>query len=129
MPVTSGLSLAALAQHTSTIGIGGMVFLLPLYNPMRLAQDAAMLDQLSRGRLEFGVSIGVREHEFLRWMTSWSQRRAMGVEALDIIDQAWTEDSVTYDGEFWEFDEVIPLLDPTKSLILPSGLLAQAKPL
>ena len=104
--------LAALAQHTSTIRIGGMVFLLPLYNPMRLAQDVAMVDQLPRGRLEFGVGIGVREHEFLRWKTPWSQRRAMGVEALEIIEQAWTEDSVTYDGEFWQFDEVIPLPRP-----------------
>ena len=104
--------LAALAQRTNTIRIGGMVFLLPLYNPMRLAQDAAMVDQLSHGRLEFGVGIGVREHEFMRWKVPWSQRRAIGSEALEIIKKAWTEESVTYDGEFWKFDEAIPLPRP-----------------
>ena len=51
--------LSALAQNTSTIRFGAMIFQLPFYNPLRLAQDAAMLDQLSRGRLEFGAGIGV----------------------------------------------------------------------
>ena len=71
-----------------------MIFQLPFYNPMRLAQDTAMLDQLSRGRLEFGAGIGVLEHEFIRWGLDFHQRRAMSEEALEIIRQAWTQDSV-----------------------------------
>ena len=104
--------LAALAQHTSTIRIGGMIFLLPFYNPMRLAQDVAMVDQLSRGRVEFGAGVGVREHEFMRWNIPWSERRDMGLEALEIIEKAWTEESVTYEGKYWKFDEAIPLPSP-----------------
>ena len=104
--------LAALARHTSTIRIGGMVFPLPFHNPMRLAQDNAMVDQLSRGRVEFGVGTGPREHEFMRWNMPFSERRAMAMEALEIIEKAWTEESVTYEGKYWQFDEAIPLPKP-----------------
>ena len=104
--------LSALAQRTSTIRIGGMIFLLPFYNPMRLAQDVAMIDQLSRGRVEFGAGVGVREHESMRWKIPWSERRAMGREALEIIEKAWSEESVTYEGKYWSFDEAIPLPVP-----------------
>ena len=104
--------LGALVQRTSTIRLGVMIFPLPFYNPMRLAQDVATIDQLSRGRLEFGVGIGTREHEFVRWSLPFDQRRAMTAEALEIIKKAWTEESVTYDGEFWKFDEAIALPRP-----------------
>ena len=105
--------LSALAQRTKTIRLGVLVFPLPFYNPMRLAQDAAMVDQLSRGRLEFGVGIGTRPHEFLRWyLPDFSERRAMATESLEIIEKAWAEGSVTYEGKYWQFDEAIPLPRP-----------------
>ena len=50
--------LCALAQHTSRIRIGAMIYQLPMHNPMRLAQEAAMLDHLSQGRLDFGAGLG-----------------------------------------------------------------------
>ena len=89
-----------------------MVFPLPFHNPLRLAQDNAMVDQLSRGRVEFGVGTGPREHEFTRWNLPFSERRAMAIEALEIIEKAWTEESVTYEGKYWQFDEAIPLPRP-----------------
>ena len=104
--------LAALAQHTSTIRIGGMIFLVPFYNPMRLAQDVATVDQLSRGRVEFGAGAGVGQLEFKRWKLPFHERRAMVQEALEIIEKAWTEESVTYEGKYWQFDEVLPLPRP-----------------
>ena len=61
--------LAAVAQHTSVIRIGTMIYQLPLHNPMRLAEEAAMLDHLSRGRFDFGAGLGTHEHEFMRWNT------------------------------------------------------------
>src|SRR5205823_5263156 len=87
--------LCAVAQHTSRIRLGTMIYQLPLHNPLRLAQDAAMLDHLSRGRLEFGAGLGTHEHEFMRWNTSFAERRAMGDEALELILKAWTEETVT----------------------------------
>ena len=104
--------LSALAQCTSTIRFGAMIFQLPFYNPLRLAQDTAMLDQLSRGRLDFGAGIGVLEHEFIRWNLPFHERRSMGEEALEIIKMAWTEDSVTYKGKYWSFEEALPQPKP-----------------
>jgi alkanesulfonate monooxygenase SsuD/methylene tetrahydromethanopterin reductase-like flavin-dependent oxidoreductase (luciferase family) len=104
--------LTALARHTSVIRFGVMIYQLPFHHPIRLAQDAAMLDHLSRGRLEFGAGTGVSPHEFMRWNVPFEPRREISEEALDIIIQAWTEDSVTYDGEFFQFVEVLTTPKP-----------------
>lgn len=104
--------LAALARETSSLRFGPMVYHVPMYHPIRLAQDAAMVDQLSRGRLEFGLGYGPRIDEFRRWKLPFTERRAMGIEAMEIILQAWTEDSVTYDGAYWSFDEALPKPKP-----------------
>ena len=104
--------LSALAQHTSTLRLGTMISQLPFHNPIRLAQDAAMLDQVSRGRLEFGVGHGVLEHEFLRWKLPFGERREMGAEALEIVEKAWTQEIVTYHGKYWDFDEALPWPKP-----------------
>src|SRR5713226_5795267 len=88
--------LAALARETTSLRFGPMVYQVPMYHPIRLAQDSAMVDQLSRGRLEFGLGYGPRIDEFRRWKLPFTERRAMGVEAMEIILQAWTQDSVTY---------------------------------
>lgn len=99
--------LTALARSTSAIRFGVMIYQLPFHHPIRLAQDAAMLDHLSRGRLEFGAGTGVSPHEFLRWNVPFERRREISEEALDIIIKAWTEDNVTCDGEFFQFLEVM----------------------
>jgi alkanesulfonate monooxygenase SsuD/methylene tetrahydromethanopterin reductase-like flavin-dependent oxidoreductase (luciferase family) len=104
--------LTALARHTSAIRFGVMIYQLPFHHPIRLAQDAAMLDHLSRGRLEFGAGTGVSPHEFMRWNVPFEPRREMSEEALDIIVKAWTEDSVTYNGEFYQFVEVLTTPKP-----------------
>lgn len=99
--------LTALARNTSAIRFGVMIYQLPFHHPIRLAQDAAMLDHLSRGRLEFGAGTGVSPHEFMRWNVPFESRREISEEALDVIVKAWTEDSVTYEGEFFQFTEVL----------------------
>ena len=91
---------------------GVMIYQLPFYNPMRLAQDAAMLDHLSHGRLEFGTGIGVAEHEFMRWNLPFFERQKMSSEAMEIILKAWTQDEVTYQGDYWQFDEALPVPKP-----------------
>jgi alkanesulfonate monooxygenase SsuD/methylene tetrahydromethanopterin reductase-like flavin-dependent oxidoreductase (luciferase family) len=57
--------LTALASRTSALRFGLMIYQLPFHHPVRLAQDLATLDQLARGRLEFGTGTGVLAHEFL----------------------------------------------------------------
>jgi len=104
--------LCAVARHTTQLRIGVMIYQLPFHHPMRLAEEVATLDQLSRGRVEFGTGIGVAEHEFMRWNVPFYERRAMSAEALEIIVKAWTEESVTYQGKYWQFDEALPVPKP-----------------
>jgi alkanesulfonate monooxygenase SsuD/methylene tetrahydromethanopterin reductase-like flavin-dependent oxidoreductase (luciferase family) len=104
--------LAALARETSSLRFGPMVYQVPMYHPIRLAQDCAMVDQLSHGRLEFGLGYGPQKHEFDRWKLPFTERREMGIEAMDIVIKAWTEDTVTYEGEYWSFDEALPKPKP-----------------
>jgi len=104
--------LAAMARETKTLRFGPMVYQLPMHHPIRLAQDAAMVDQLSEGRLEFGVGYGIHAHEFMRWNLNFHERREMGVEAMEIVMKAWSEDCVTYKGEYWTFDEALPKPKP-----------------
>ena len=111
---TPTVYLAALAHHTSTIRIGAMVFLLPFYNPLRLAMETAMVDQLSRGRLEFGCGVGGSGDSFKSWNLPYAgpARRGEGLEALDIIMKARTQDKFTHHGEWWDVDDAIPLPKP-----------------
>ncbi len=104
--------LTAVARATQRLRIGAMMWQLPFYHPIRLAQEVAMLDQLSRGRVEFGTGIGVHEHEFMRWGVDYYQRAAMAGEVLDIVKRAWTQDEVTYEGKYFRFDEALPQPKP-----------------
>jgi alkanesulfonate monooxygenase SsuD/methylene tetrahydromethanopterin reductase-like flavin-dependent oxidoreductase (luciferase family) len=109
---SASVILSAMTQHTSVIRLGTMIWPLPFHNPMRLAQDVATLDQLSHGRIEFGSGIGTQEVESVRFGLDYSQRSAMGEEALEIIKMAWTKDEVSYDGKFWHFQEHLPFPHP-----------------
>ena len=100
--------LAAVARHTESLRLGTMIWQLPFHHPVRLAQDVAMLDHLSGGRVEFGTGIGVHEHEFMRWGLDFYARQEMGREALDIIEMAWRGDgTVTYEGKYWQIDDAL----------------------
>jgi alkanesulfonate monooxygenase SsuD/methylene tetrahydromethanopterin reductase-like flavin-dependent oxidoreductase (luciferase family) len=100
--------LTALARATRTIRLGAMIFQLPLHHPIRLAQDVAMIDHLSHGRIEFGVGYGTRAREFEPWKLAFADRRALGQEALDIVLKAWTDGTVSYQGAHWTFERAQP---------------------
>ena len=104
--------LTALARATSALRFGVMIYQLPFHHPVRLAEEVAMLDHLSRGRVEFGAGTGVTYHEFLRWNVDFDHRRAISQEALDIILMAWKDGSVTYEGEYFQFDEALSTPEP-----------------
>jgi alkanesulfonate monooxygenase SsuD/methylene tetrahydromethanopterin reductase-like flavin-dependent oxidoreductase (luciferase family) len=119
--------LAALARETSTLRFGPMVYQLPMHHPMRLAQDAAMVDNLSHGRLEFGAGYGIHAHEFMRWELPFHERRAMGEELMEILLKAWTEETVTYKGKYWSFDEALPKPKPYQKPFPPVWVGAHSK--
>jgi alkanesulfonate monooxygenase SsuD/methylene tetrahydromethanopterin reductase-like flavin-dependent oxidoreductase (luciferase family) len=81
-----------------------------------------MLDHLSHGRLEFGAGLGTLEYESMRWTIPYDERREMSTEALHIVLKASTEESVTYSGKYWQFDEALPVPKPYQKPHPPSGL-------
>lgn len=104
--------LASVARATERLRIGAMVYQIPMHHPVRLAQDAAMVDQLSKGRLEFAIGYGTQAHEFDRWKINYRERRAMGLEAMDIVLKAWTSREFTFEGKYWSVDKALPQPHP-----------------
>jgi alkanesulfonate monooxygenase SsuD/methylene tetrahydromethanopterin reductase-like flavin-dependent oxidoreductase (luciferase family) len=96
----------AIASRTARARIGLAVLLLPLGHPIRIAEEVATLDHISQGRLEFGIGRGTfpNVHEGFRVPFTESRRRFE--EYLDIILQAWTTESLSYEGEYFSCQEV-----------------------
>jgi alkanesulfonate monooxygenase SsuD/methylene tetrahydromethanopterin reductase-like flavin-dependent oxidoreductase (luciferase family) len=96
------LFLTALARETSRLRLGTAISLLPFENPLRKAEDFAMLDILSSGRLNFGVGRGIIPKHFEGFRTDPRESRARYEESLQIIRGAWTQDPFAYEGKFWQ---------------------------
>lgn len=95
---------AAIAQRTKRMQIGTAVMVLPLQHPLRIAEDGALVDVLSNGRLLMGVGRGYQNPEFDTLGVPQADSRAMFDESLDIIVKAWTEDSFSHQGRFWRME-------------------------
>ena len=94
--------LTAVARETSRIRLGTAISLLPFENPLRKAEDFAMLDILSNGRLNFGAGRGIIPKHFEGFCVDQAESRARYEESLEIIRRAWTEDPFEYQGSFWQ---------------------------
>jgi len=79
---------------------------LPLNHPLRVAEDYAMLDLMSNGRVDLGVGRGYQPSEFSRYGVDLTRTREMFHEAVQIIQQAWTQETVTFHGTHYRFDAV-----------------------
>lgn len=97
---------AALAQRVKRMRIGTAVSILPFIHPIRAAESFAMVDLLSDGRLDLGVGRGYQPTEFAGFGLAMDDSRQRFDESLEIIRRAWTEDSVTYDGRFYQVRDV-----------------------
>jgi alkanesulfonate monooxygenase SsuD/methylene tetrahydromethanopterin reductase-like flavin-dependent oxidoreductase (luciferase family) len=100
------LMIAAAVQRTQRMRFGNYVNVLPFHHPLRLAAEAAMLDNLARGRFDFGIGKGVRPGEFVKLGLSFDEATAMTEEAIDILLKAWTQDTAAHDGRYWRFPEL-----------------------
>jgi probable F420-dependent oxidoreductase len=98
--------LAHAAAVTSRIRLGTAVILTPLRIPVQLAKALATLDQLSGGRLIAGLALGGWRDLFPAFGLSPEHRARRFEEAVRLIDRLWTEDAVTFDGEFWQMTDV-----------------------
>ena len=91
---------AAAAQRTKKIRLGVAVNLLPLHNPVRIAEDIATLDVLSNGRAEFGVGRGAMPAHFQGFNIPIQENRDRFVEYLDFVIKAWTHEEFSFVGKY-----------------------------
>jgi probable F420-dependent oxidoreductase len=107
--VSASLNLLTwVAAKTKTLRVGTAVMVLPWHNPVLLAEQAATLDLLSGGRLDFGVGKGYRHNEFASFRIPMSEADARFEESLDIILKSWTsEERFSYHGKYWQYDDII----------------------
>jgi alkanesulfonate monooxygenase SsuD/methylene tetrahydromethanopterin reductase-like flavin-dependent oxidoreductase (luciferase family) len=103
-----------IAQRTKRIRIGTAVSLLPLEHPLRTAEQAATADLLSGGRLEFGVGRGSIPSQFHGFGIPVADNRGRFDEALQIIRLAWTQERVSFRGQFYEVDDVAVVPRPVQ---------------
>ena len=100
--------LTYLAAKTSRIRLGTGVTVLPWHNPVILAEQAASLDLLSGGRLDFGIGKGYRDIEFEGFCVPTNEAQARYDESLALIRKAWTSDErFSHHGKFWDFENIV----------------------
>ena len=98
--------LATLAARTEQVKLGTAVYVLPFHHPVRLAEETATLDILSRGRLTVGLGRGNRPIEFLGYGIRQDESRTRLEEGVAVLLQAWTRDRVTFHGRHWQIDDL-----------------------
>jgi len=106
-------TLAAVAARTRRLKFGPSVFITPFRNPVTAAREIAMIDYLSGGRMLPAFGIGVeQEREFQAAGVPFKERGRRTDEALTIMRRCWSEDQVTFEGEFWRLDKITVLPRP-----------------
>lgn len=112
MAPSPSVFLSAVAQRTKTLRFGPLVYLLPLYHPIRLAEEIAMLDQMSGGRLEVGVGSGRSPIELMLYGRDIAEAQAVFDEAFAILQLASSEEKISFAGKYFNFHDVPVELRP-----------------
>jgi alkanesulfonate monooxygenase SsuD/methylene tetrahydromethanopterin reductase-like flavin-dependent oxidoreductase (luciferase family) len=119
--------LLRIAAEAEGLWLGTHVTLLPLHNPVELAEIGAFLDLVSGGRFLLGVGLGYREEEFAAFGVPIAERVSRLTEGVEIIRRLWTEDRVTHQGRHWQFADASIRPRPLQSRP-PILIGAQAEP-
>lgn len=127
MPSATTL-LARLAAESGDLRLGITVFLLPLHNPVDVAEQVATLDAISHGRLIFGVGLGYRQEECQAFGTTMAERVPRLEEALTVMQRLWTEDEVEFQGRFYSVPRVRSTIRPTQQPHPPIWMAASSAP-
>ena len=106
--------LGAVAGRTRSIRIGTAVIVLPLHNPILVAEEVAMLDVISNGRINFGIGAGYQQQEFNGLGVDIDTTRERFNEAVDVIIKAWTEERLTFHGKYTSVDDLWVLPKPVQ---------------
>ena len=98
--------LAAAAARTSRIRLGTCIAITPLRHPLQSAEDYAMVDAISGGRLEFGVGAGNTALDYRVFRIPREESHARMEEANEVILKAWSRERTDHQGKFWQFEEI-----------------------
>ncbi len=101
-----GVWLAAVAQRTKHLRFGPLVYLLPLYHPIKLLEEICMLDQISGGRFQLGVGRGISPIELRYYGLDPEQTPAMYAEALEVILRGMSETVLNFEGKYYQYRDV-----------------------
>lgn len=120
--------LQRLAVEAEGLTVGTNLVLLPLHNPIELAEVTAFLDVITGGRFMLGVGLGYRPEEFAVFGVEMRERVSRLTEGIEIIRRLWTEDRVTHRGRHWQLDNVSirprPLQTPRPPILVGSQVAA-----
>ena len=98
--------LAAFAAVTERIELGTGIVLTPFHDPLRLAEDVAVVDQLSNGRVILGLAVGWREEEFRMFGVHKRDRARRTAETIEVLRRAWTGRRFSFEGRTMSYDRV-----------------------
>jgi probable F420-dependent oxidoreductase len=96
--------LAGFATRTTRMRLGTDILVAPFYHPVRLAEDAAMLDVMSDGRFVLGIAIGYKPDEFALYGADLEKRGARFEEQLAVMKGLWTQESVSFKGTYYKVE-------------------------
>lgn len=109
------LYTVAAAARTHRIRLGGMGHVVPLHNPLRLAEEIAMADQMTGGRVEIGLVPGITPNYFLPFGADFETRRAQTLEYVEFLRAAFTENkSFSFEGEYHRVSETTLSFNPVQ---------------
>jgi alkanesulfonate monooxygenase SsuD/methylene tetrahydromethanopterin reductase-like flavin-dependent oxidoreductase (luciferase family) len=108
---------AAAAEVTSQIRIGTAVVIPAFSHPVRVAEEAAMVDVLSNGRFHLGVGRGYQHREFAAMGVDQNESMPRFLEATTLIDRLLSEENVSTDGEFWQLDDITVFPRPVQKKV------------
>ena len=106
MAPSPSVFLAAVAQRSERLRFGPLLYVTPMYHPLRVVEEVVMLDHMSRGRLELGLGRGASPIEIAGFDVDPDQASAMNREATEVILKALTSDIVNHDGKFYRCKNV-----------------------
>jgi alkanesulfonate monooxygenase SsuD/methylene tetrahydromethanopterin reductase-like flavin-dependent oxidoreductase (luciferase family) len=107
--------MAAIAARTRRATIGSFVILAPFYNPLRLAEDTALIDAMSGGRLRLGIGLGYRLEEFDVFQIPRKERLGRTLETVEILKRAWSGERFSFEGKYFKFRDARVLPKPLSS--------------
>ena len=97
---------AAIGQRTRSMRIGTNLMILPLHDPIRIAEDAGTVSLLTGGRFDLGVGIGYRHIEYQQFGRDIKHRPSLIEEAIEIIRRAWSGERVDFDGKRFKVHDI-----------------------